>query len=463
MLGNRRDRLTRARALVLAHPARTAAILLIVGFGLRLVEVERAPYRPIGDARSYLSLATQVARSGDYSGRDGGAGSTIGPTAYFAPGLPFLLAFTDLLTGDSRSVAGTAGGARITEVLIGTLIVGLIGLVASELFGVDLALLSMALAAIYPALIELSTVVTAENLLTALMLAAIYAALRARRAHDPMRWTGAAGILIGLASLTHANGIVLALPLAFAVRGLRTAVERRPLPAPALLIAVALATVAPWVIRDAVDLHTFVPVTDEAGITLAGTYNPVSAAAEHPPWKWRFYGDIPADHAIARIAASLTEPELDGRLEHQALDYIGAHPLAPLEVAADNTLRLLELEGSAAWRASAASIGIPLGFARFAVASFWVLALLAAAGLFTRPARGLPRWLWAIPVLLWLSVVLVNAETPRFREPLEPFLVMLAACGLAGIVGGRSADRDRLRGERDAAGDGGHDVLAGGG
>jgi hypothetical protein len=37
---------------------------------------------------------------------------------------------------------------------------------------------------------------------------------------------------------------------------------------------------------------------------------------------------------------------------------------------------------------------------------------------------------WAIPVLLALSVVFINVETPRFREPIEPFLVLLAACAV---------------------------------
>jgi hypothetical protein len=36
-----------------------------------------------------------------------------------------------------------------------------------------------------------------------------------------------------------------------------------------------------------------------------------------------------------------------------------------------------------------------------------------------------------MPVLWWLSVVPINMETPRFREPLDPFLILLAACALA--------------------------------
>jgi len=37
-------------------------------------------------------------------------------------------------------------------------------------------------------------------------------------------------------------------------------------------------------------------------------------------------------------------------------------------------------------------------------------------------------------VLLALSVVLVNVETPRFREPVDPFLILLAAAGLATLI-----------------------------
>jgi hypothetical protein len=65
------------------------------------------------------------------------------------------------------------------------------------------------------------------------------------------------------------------------------------------------------------------------------------------------------------------------------------------------------------------------------VICFWILCLMAVAGVFTRTVRAAPAWLWAVPILLWLSVAVVNAETPRFREPVDPFLILLAACALA--------------------------------
>lgn len=158
-------------------------------------------------------------------------------------------------------------------------------------------------------------------------------------------------------------------------------------------------------------------------MTLAGTYNPVSAGDHRVPYGWRL-------HIAEPDTARFTEPELGNRILGNALNYIGDHPLSPISAATHNTLRLLELEGSFAWERSAGSIGIGRSPARVGVIGFWILALLALGGAFTRAARRAPRWLWLVPLLLALTVVLVNAQTPRFREPLDPFVILLAGCAL---------------------------------
>ena len=74
-------------------------------------------------------------------------------------------------------------------------------------------------------------------------------------------------------------------------------------------------------------MHRFIPVSDENGITLVGTYNPASAANPPVPYKWRIFYAIPGERALIREAAHLTEPQLGDRLQDQALHYIGDHPL----------------------------------------------------------------------------------------------------------------------------------------
>jgi hypothetical protein len=59
-----------------------------------------------------------------------------------------------------------------------------------------------------------------------------------------------------------------------------------------------------------------------------------------------------------------------------------------------------------------------------------VLALLALAGLLAPRTRAAPRWLWLVPVLLWASTVPFAVNFDRFRAPLDPFLILLAAVAL---------------------------------
>lgn len=420
--------------------ALVVAAVLIVALALRVAEVQRTSYRPINDAGSYLTLAAQIAHTGDYSTshRPGsGAGGTRGPSAYFPPGYPYFLAAVDLIDGHRTPRGAAVHAARLSQAVLGTVTVALVGLVALEAFGELVGLIALVLAAIYPVLIELSGTLVAENLFTALVLGAVYAALRSHRSAGRRRyaWVAGAGLMTGLATLTHENGAVIALPLIAAVWTIRPRSSPAALAVPALLIATAVLAIVPWTIRNSIELHRFIPVTDENGVTLVGTYNRASAAYEPVPYKWRLFYGIPGERSLIRQAKHLTEPALSDRLQTQALHYIGDHPLSPLAVAYHNSLRLLELEGSFAWHASAGAIDLPEQTAKIGVVSFWILCLLALAGAFTRAARAAPRWLWVVPVLLWLSVALVNAETPRFREPVDPFLVMLAACALAAALG----------------------------
>jgi 4-amino-4-deoxy-L-arabinose transferase-like glycosyltransferase len=411
------------------------AAILILALALRIGEVQRtdASYRPINDAGSYLTLASEIAHTGDYSlsHRPGsGAGGTRGPSAYFAPGYPYFLALVDLIDGHPVRRDGAVHPARIAQAVLGTITVALVGLVGLELFGLTAGLIALVLAAIYPVGIGLAGVLVAENLLTPLVLGAVYAGLRVRRAGRPRTayaWVAGAGVLTGLATLTHENAVLIALPLLPAV----WRVGPRRLVAPALLLATAALTILPWTIRNAEVMHRFIPVSDETGITLVGTYNSASAANPGVPYKWRIFYGIPGERALIRQASHLTEPEIGDKLQHQALQYISKHPVAPLSAGFHNTLRLFELEGAYAWHASASAISLPLSVARDGVIGFWIVCVLALLGAFSRTVRAAPKWVWAVPLLLALSVVLVNVETPRFRAPVDPFLILLAVAGLA--------------------------------
>ena len=375
----------------------------------------------------------------------------------------------DLIDGHEAGGKTAVPPERIAQAVIGTVSVGLLGLVALEACGGGPALAALAIGAGYPVFVELSGTLVAENLLLVFELASIWTALRARRARHPYVWIAATGLLIGLATLTHENAALFVVPLGVAAwsvarargHGRARAGHGRPgvraLAAPAVLVVFMCAVIAPWTIRNAVELHHFVPVSDETGITLLGTYNATSAASRPVHYKWDLFLKMPEFKALARAAPHYDEVGLSNLLQSRALDYIGAHPFSPLDVGFHNALRMFELEGSFAWHASYAAIGLPARAAGIGVVSFWLLCTLAIAGWFTPMRREAPGWLWAFPLLYALSIVFVNVETPRFRAPIDPFLVLLAACAVATVaqrvLGLGGAPVRRRRGAPELAGD----------
>ena len=105
---------------------------------------------------------------------------------------------------------------------------------------------------------------------------------------------------------------------------------------------------------------------------------------------------------------------------------------------------MLDLAGRRRWRATAATISIDRLWADRGALCFWAFAVLAVAGAFTRLARRAPAFVWAVPVLMYLSVVFLVVETPRYRTPIDPFVVLLAALALV-------AGATRLAGARRAS------------
>jgi hypothetical protein len=69
------------------------------------------------------------------------------------------------------------------------------------------------------------------------------------------------------------------------------------------------------------------------------------------------------------------------------------------------------------------------------VIAFWLLCALAIGGLCTKAARRAPPWLWSLPILYALTILFINVETPRFRESIDPFLLLLAACAVSTAAG----------------------------
>lgn len=412
------------------------AVALVVRLGV----VAATPhYLPRHDDRDYDRIGWSMASGRGYPPlRIGGRTYA---QAYRPPLWPATLGLVYAAVGHRMTAA------RVADAALGAAGVALLCWVALRLFGRGAARWAGALGAIYLPLVLVSSVLVSETLEVALELLALGLALETRRdgggggRRSRAWWLAvAAGAVAGLAALTRTNGAVVLL----AVIPLTWTGPRR-----ALAVALAfVAVLAPWTLRNALELHAFVPVSTEVGVTLAGTYNHAAMHDRYAPGAW-----LGLRHTEYRsLAHAAMSPVMhDHVLERAALRFIARHPLYPLAVAGHNAQRWLDLAGRGRARFEASTIGLTRPWADAALPFAWALAALAALGLLARAPRGTPAVFWLAPLALLASTLLVNAETPRFRAPLDPFLILLAAGALARLP--------TLRGHALAA----RPVAAGGG
>jgi len=397
-----------AALLILALAIRVAAAL-----GYNAIE-------PQTDALDYDRHAVSIATGNGYPEALGVTGGP-GPTAFRPPIYPFVLAGVYEISGTADERQRWQYG-RLAQALLGVAIVALISLVVLQLWGQREALLAAAIAATYPPLILAGTSLLSEPLFTALLLGGIAGLLRWRLGDGRARWLALAGACAGLATLTRGNGLVVVAILALAAWTLKPRLSLRSLAAPAIVVAAAALVVAPWTVRNAVELDAFVPVTTQSGLGLAGVFNDTATENDSA---WQLPSAVPEYRPLFR-GEGPGEVEVSRRLTDLALDYAIEHPESIVSAAGWNTLRFLGLHHPIEHeRQNAFYLGQPQGLAEFSVYAFWLLALGAIAGSLTPAARRLPAFVWAIPPLFLVTVLFVGGNA-RYRMPVEPIFILLA-------------------------------------
>jgi 4-amino-4-deoxy-L-arabinose transferase-like glycosyltransferase len=407
---------------------RAGLLILAAALAIRVAVVLLTPnYVLVHDAIDYDNHAWSIASGHGFAlsyGRE---------TAFRPPAYPYFLAGVYLVFGRSLEAG------RIANAFVGTGIVWMIGVLALQLWGRRVALVAMALGAIYVPLILVGQSVMSEPLFVLCMLGSLAAVLR--------RWALVAGVLMGLAILGRANALILLLPLAWAVW--RYGSWRSV----AVLLAAAALTVLPWTVRNAVELHHFVPVSTQFGSALAGTYNSDAMNDRENPASWRSLKRVSDYQDIFSRVRTTNEAVLEKELRSASLDFIKEHPAYVLTVGYWTTRRMLDL-ASLDWSIHTAStISVGRFWGVVGVICFWVFALLAVAGAFTARAREAPLWFWSVPLLMYLGVVFLVVETPRYRSAIDPFVVLLAALALTIAVRDRRANSGAPASERVPGGD----------
>lgn len=409
---------------------------LVGGLALvvRVLVVLSGPIRLANDSADYQRLALSLAAGHGFGPSHFAPGG--GPTALRPPLFPLVVAAVYKVVG-THLVA-----ARLAEAVLGALGVVLLVVLTWLLWGRAVGLATGVLAAVFPPQVMATTSLMSEAVALPLEAAAFVAAVHYRRT-GRTSWAAASGAALGLLVLDRPSLAVLVVPLGLLLFRHRPS-WRRVAPLGALLLA-GVVVVSPWLVRDRLVLHHWVPVTTQSGYVLAGTYNATSAADRRYPAAWRPANLDPSTAALIRHHPRAREVELDGLLQSQATHYLEAHPGYLATVAAHNTLRLFDLESPADVRTETTSeYGYSGTWGDLEFLSGVAVLVLALGGLLTRRGRRVPLSYLVAPLLLWVSTVVLQA-VPRFRAVIDPFLLQLAAVALLALLPGlgRWLDGDR--------------------
>jgi 4-amino-4-deoxy-L-arabinose transferase-like glycosyltransferase len=336
------------------------------------------------------------------------------PSASHPPLYPLAMSLVALLHGTGELAQRSVGA------LFGFGTILLIGLIARRLASPRAGLIAAAVAAVYPVLVAADGAMMSETLYGLLFAATLLVSLRLLD-REPRPALGAAlGALIGLATLTRAEALLLlpflAWPIAIRARA------GRPLQL-AACTAACLVVISPWVIRNAGTFHELALAHNEATV-LAGanchrTYHGVDLGA------WNFY-------CISR-RRTLDEGRQSARWQREGLRYVGDHAgrlaiVVPVRVMRtwdfwQPKRQVIFAESEARWATKAG------------VAAYYVLLPLAIAGAWLIRRRRAELLVMLAPVVLVTIVSAIGYGVPRFRHPAEITIVALAAVTLDRLPG----------------------------
>jgi hypothetical protein len=251
-----------------------------------------------------------------------------------------------------------------------------------------------------------------------------------------------AGVSAGVGILTRPNSAVLLIPFVLLARRSRagtSGAQHHRIRAGLALVAAVVLVVAPWEIRDLLTMHHLIPLTNQTGLTAAGTYNDTTANDNRHPAAWRPPNLVPQYASLLRG----DEVHQDRKLRAAAIDFAVHHPGYDLRVLTWNTLRTFDLTGPSVARASWVANGLGRTAANVISLGFLLVGALAVGGLFTRRARQAPFEVWLAPIVLLLVTVPLLGEA-RLRLPLEPFVVLLAAVAIGAVMDRKERRRARF-------------------
>jgi hypothetical protein len=419
-----------------SRSSRALIAAVVAGFALRLawaVWATRAPPGPFSDPARYQQIAQDFA-----DGRTMALGSI--PSAFWPPGYPLALAPLAWISEHTGAIS-VPFAASLLNVVAGTATVALTGVLASMWIGTWARAIAAWIMAVAPGPVVLTSVALSETLFTAVALLVVVLSTLAIRRRWQLRRVMGIGLLVGFAVLVRSPGaVLLAAPLLVArASGGSWRSGLRPTVA---LLAGAVLVLAPWTVRNGVEVGIWTPLSTNNVAFLCtgngdgadGTYSESSATAErcftHSPFdNPRLYepGDVPAGFTLSRP----DEQRWYASTTRATTAWMVRHPFAQPSLVANRLDATFGAEREALNDAEGFGERPLVGprarrvFQGLGHLWLWSVIGLAGAGLLLvgRCRRAVPLWgIAGLQVLL----VLPGLGIERYHQPIVPFLAVLA-------------------------------------
>lgn len=357
------------------------------------------------------------------------------PTAWKSPAYPAWIGFWYELLGP-----GATKLAIVQGLILAPLTVLLTWLAARRWFGIQVAAVAGFVIALFPLSWEFFGLLYSEALAIPLTVLILWLAID-RPAPAATR-AAALGALVGACVLIRPTSFFLFAVLAAA--WIVASGWRRGFVLTVLAVLTAVLVVAPWTIRNAIELDGFVPVSIQDAAAY-GTFNDEAANDPVYPYAWRpTPGRVEADLEADPPAS---EVEFRERLQDLARDYIVDNPESvPKAFFWNGISRFWDLRRPSHALNETSFDGRSRAVTKVGLGLYYVLLPLALLGLW-RLRRRLELLVPIVVLAASISVVFTVQAGTRYRAPIEPVIVILACSNLALLP--------RFRSDRAASAPGG--------
>lgn len=436
----------RAEGLRVTPVALAVGGLTLAGLALRLAWVLYVDTIPLGgDPHWYYVVGINLAQGYGFVANANELFEVPGPgepTAFWSPAYPFVLGGLFKVFGVSITAA------KVLNALFGALTVPFVYLLGSAIFSRRVGIAGAAIYAVFPNAIAWTPLLFPEQLFTLLFVAALWL-LVAFPVAGPRGWRAAAalGALIALATLTRGQGAVL-VPVA-AVYWLMRWGWRPAAQATAVSLVAAAIVITPWTVRNAVELHAFIPISTNSAAAIRAGHAPDSTGTTK--WTSDRVNGVP-------MWEMMRDPDWEvasyREYTRRGIDYALTHPARELRLTGWKIYHTYRTDSDVVpWLTTLGATPIDSQALEEALpevldASYYVLlfaAVLSVPLWFRRDANAA---LLVNVVLMWTLFHVAFLGEPRYHVPLYPAFALAAAAGGAALVafvraGARRSARER--------------------